>query len=162
MRQIMRTALVALAIGGAVSSTGLAAATLTWRSSASAGANWSDANNWDLVQAPTDGDSLIFAIPVLLLLFLFQSQRKRQRAFTSLQDQLQPGQEVLTTSGLYARIVSLDERVVVLETGPGQSVRWDRRAIASVVPDAAATTDGTDLPPHTPPAAEGPDAPNEK
>jgi preprotein translocase subunit YajC len=108
-------------------------------------------------------DLLIFAIPVLLLLFLFQSQRKRQRTFSNLQDRLQAGQEVLTTSGLYARIVTLDERVVVLETGPGQTVRWDRRAIASVVPEDQTTTDARpDAPPPIPPAADGPDAPNQK
>jgi preprotein translocase subunit YajC len=87
-------------------------------------------------------DLLIFALPVILLLFLFQSQRKRQRTFSALQDRLAVGQEVLTTAGLYGRIVSLDERVVVLQTGPGQTVRWDRRAIASVVPQ----TDGATTP----------------
>ena len=44
-------------------------------------------------------DLLIFALPVILLLFLFSSQRKRQRTFTNLQDRLAVGQEVLTTSG---------------------------------------------------------------
>jgi preprotein translocase subunit YajC len=94
-------------------------------------------------------DLLIFALPVILLLFLFQSQRRRQRTFTSLQDRLAPGQEVITTSGLYGRIITLDERVVVLETGPGQTVRWDRRAIASVVPD-----DGPEATPPTDPASD--------
>jgi preprotein translocase subunit YajC len=84
-------------------------------------------------------DLLIFALPVLLLLFMFSSQRKRQRQFTDLQSTLAPGQEVLTTSGLYGRIVSIDDTVAVLETGPGQTVRWDRRAIASVVPSPGAT-----------------------
>jgi preprotein translocase subunit YajC len=98
-------------------------------------------------------DLLIFALPVLLLLFLFTSQRKRQRQFTDLQATLQPGQDVLTTSGLYARIVSIDDTVAVLETAPGQTVRWDRRAIASVVPAPGATP-----PPDLGPTAE-PDAP---
>jgi preprotein translocase subunit YajC len=96
-------------------------------------------------------DLLIFALPVILLLFLFNSQRKRQRTFTDLQDRLAVGQEVLTTAGLYGRIVSLDERIVVLETGPGQTVRWDRRAIASVVPD-----------PTVPPADPASDAQNDE
>ena len=111
-------------------------------------------------------DLLIFALPVILLLFLFQSQRKRTRTFTDLQDRLAPGQEVLTTSGLYGRIVSLDERVVVLEIGPGQTVRWDRRAIASVVPDDLAAS-GPIRPDHeadspTPPADTAPDAQNDE
>jgi preprotein translocase subunit YajC len=116
-------------------------------------------------------DLLIFALPVLLLVFLFQSQRKRQRTFSNLQDRLSVGQEVLTTAGLYGRIVSLDERVVVLETGPGQTVRWDRRAIASVVPRSDGTApppvlpDTTmtdpDLPPE-PPADPASDTPNDE
>ena len=104
------------------------------------------------------GDLLIFALPVILLLFLFSSQRRRQRTFTDLQSKLQPGQEVLTTAGLYGRIVSLDDRVVVLETGPGQTVRWDRRAIASVVPDESGPLGGTG--PISPDPA--PDAPNDE
>lgn len=80
-------------------------------------------------------DLLVFALPVLLLVFLFTSQRRRQRAFAELQGQLAPGQQVVTTSGLHARLVSVDDTVVVLETAPGQSVRWDRRAIARVLAD---------------------------
>jgi preprotein translocase subunit YajC len=87
---------------------------------------------------------------VLLLLFLFTSQRKRQRQFVDLQATLTPGQEVLTTSGLYGRIVSLDETVVVLETAPGQTVRWDRRAIASVVPPSGASPAGDEAAPDVP------------
>ena len=68
---------------------------------------------------------------------------------------MQPGQDVLTTSGLYARIVSIDDTVAVLETGPGQTVRWDRRAIASVVPPAGATPPPDAGPDVTPDAPTG-------
>ena len=44
-----------------------------------------------------------------------------------------PGAEVMTASGLYATVVSIDDTVVVLETGPGQESRWDRRAVARVL-----------------------------
>jgi preprotein translocase subunit YajC len=101
-------------------------------------------------------DLLIFALPVLLLVFMFSSQRKRQRQFTSLQSSLSVGQDVLTTSGLYGRIVSLDDTVVVLETAPGQTVRWDRRAIASVISGEPAARRGLDD------APDAPDAPSEK
>ncbi|MGL5858735.1 MAG: preprotein translocase subunit YajC [Angustibacter sp.] len=94
-------------------------------------------------------DLLVFALPALLLLFLFNGQRKRQRAFAELQGRLAPGQEVLTTSGLYARIVDLGDRVAVLETAPGQTVRWDRRAIAELV---AGPGDGSDHPAEKDPA----------
>ena len=76
---------------------------------------------------------ILFALPVLLLVLMFTSQRKRQRSVEQLQASLQPGQQVVTTSGLFARVLELDDAVAVLETGPGQRVRWDRRAIGGVV-----------------------------
>lgn len=88
-------------------------------------------------------DLLIFALPVLLLVFMFSSQRRRQRTFADLQAKLAPGQDVVTTSGLYAQIVALDDTVVTLQTAPGQQVRWDRRAIARVVPAATEPDDPT-------------------
>ncbi len=75
-------------------------------------------------------------LPILLLLLvvlMFNSQRKRQRQFSQLQGSLQVGQEVVTTAGLHGRILELDDEVAVLETSPGQTVRWDRRAIGRVV-----------------------------
>ncbi len=80
-----------------------------------------------------DPSLILLALPLVLLVFMFTAQRKRQRVFAQLQDQLSPGQEVVTTSGLFARLVRLDDAVAVLEISPGQQVRWDRRAIASVV-----------------------------
>ena len=80
-----------------------------------------------------DPSLILLALPLVLLVFMFTAQRKRQRAFAQLQDRLSPGQDVVTTSGLFARLVRLDEAVAVLEISPGQQVRWDRRAIASVL-----------------------------
>jgi preprotein translocase subunit YajC len=80
---------------------------------------------------------ILFALPVLLLFLMFNSQRKRQRAVEQLQASLQPGQQVLTTSGMFARVVRLEDAAAVLEIAPGVQVRWDRRAIGSVVSDGA-------------------------
>ena len=80
---------------------------------------------------------IVFALPVLLLVLMYSSQRKRQRTVDQLQASLQPGQQVVTTSGLFARIVEVDDAVVVLEVAPGQRLRWDRRAIGRVLADDA-------------------------
>jgi preprotein translocase subunit YajC len=82
-------------------------------------------------------------LPILLVLFvvlMFNSQRKRQRQFNQMQARLEVGKDVVTTAGLHARIVELDAEVAVLQTGPGQTVRWDRRAIGRVL-DADAVVD---------------------
>jgi preprotein translocase subunit YajC len=103
---------------------------------------------------------ILFALPVLLLILMFNSQRKRQRTVEQLQASLQPGQQVVTTSGLFARVVALDDAVAVLEVAPGQQVRWDRRAIGGVVADGApgSLTTGTSTT-STDAAAESPSSP---
>lgn len=75
------------------------------------------------------GNLLLLALPLLLLGYLFWSQRRRSRELATLQDSLQVGNEVLTTAGLYARIISLDGEVAVLEIAPGVQCRFDRRAV---------------------------------
>jgi preprotein translocase subunit YajC len=68
----------------------------------------------------------------LLLMLTLRGRRQRQEQ-QLLQSRIAPGAEVMTASGLYASVVSLDDTVVVLRTGPGQESRWDRRAVARVL-----------------------------
>jgi preprotein translocase subunit YajC len=80
---------------------------------------------------------LILAIPVLLLWNLASRARKQQREVRSVQELLVPGAEVMTGSGMFATIVSVDDERVVLNTGPGQVSTWDRRAVVKVVTQPA-------------------------
>ena len=82
------------------------------------------------------GNLLIFALPVLLIAFMFMTQRRRQREVKAVQSSLNVGGEVTTTSGMLGRIVSLDERIATLEVSPGVRVRFDRRALAGPAPTA--------------------------
>ena len=71
---------------------------------------------------------LILALPILFLLFLMFNQRRRARAVTDAQGQLQPGQEVMTTSGMYGVVRAVEADIVHLEAG-GSVFRFQRRAI---------------------------------
>ena len=73
---------------------------------------------------------LIFALPVLLIGFMFITQRRRQKETERLQSSLGVGDQVTTTSGLLGRITALDDQVATLEVSPGVSIRFNRRAIA--------------------------------
>ena len=86
-------------------------------------------------------------LPFLLLLlvgFMFWSQRRRQKAAATLQSSIDVGDEVCTTSGLFGRVVSMDDLVMHLEISPGSVVRFDRRAVAIKVDSSVPTT--RDLP----------------
>ena len=80
---------------------------------------------------PNYGQLLILALPLLLIVFMMVSQRRRQREVVDFQSQLDVGQEVVTTSGLFGTITQLDDTSVHLEVAPGVVVRYDRRAIGS-------------------------------
>jgi preprotein translocase subunit YajC len=84
------------------------------------------------------GSLLIFALPVLLIGFMFITQRRRQKAVQNVQSTLGIGDEITTTSGLIGRITALDVKIATLEVSPGVSVRFDRRAIAGPAPTASA------------------------
>jgi preprotein translocase subunit YajC len=76
------------------------------------------------------GNLLIFALPVLLIGWMFYTQRRRTRETQRLQSMLGVGDEVTTTSGLLGRITALDGEIATLEVSPGVTVRFNRLAIA--------------------------------
>jgi preprotein translocase subunit YajC len=73
----------------------------------------------------------------LLFLLLVSRSRRQRREIAQVQSVLAVGARIMTTAGLHATIVSVDDETVVLETGPGQTSRWDRRAVARVLPETA-------------------------
>ena len=82
------------------------------------------------------GALLLLAVTAVLLFTLFSRGRRHQRDALSVQSRLAPGAEVMTSSGLIAFVVEVEDSVVVLETAPGQRSRWDRRAVARVITEA--------------------------
>ncbi|HYD09894.1 MAG TPA: preprotein translocase subunit YajC [Acidimicrobiales bacterium] len=78
----------------------------------------------------------IFLLPLLLiglLWFMGAPQRKMRKEQAALMESLAPGADVMTHGGLYGTVVEIDDDVVVLETSPGVTMRWAKRAIATVV-----------------------------
>jgi preprotein translocase subunit YajC len=82
------------------------------------------------------GNLLIFALPVLLIGWMFYTQRRRTKESQRLQSMLGVGDEVTTTSGLLGTITSLEDKIATLEVSPGVTIRFDRRAIAGPAPTA--------------------------
>jgi len=92
--------------------------------------------------AKSGGSGYIFLVAIVLLFGLLyfvtiRPQRNRQRAAAQTQGQIQPGMRVRTTAGMYATVTAVEDQEVVLEVAPGVNVRFLRRAIMDVVPDAS-------------------------
>ncbi len=97
---------------------------------------------------PAIGNYVILGLPLLLLLWLMMTQRRRGRAVAEMQQSLAVGDQVVTTSGMHGRIAALDDGFAMVELAPGVTVRFDRRAIGARAldqgPGAAAAAGGGD------------------
>lgn len=107
--------------------------------------------------AAQKSNPLVTFLPVILIgvvfyFLLFRPQRKRQQAQARMQNQIRPGQRVMTTAGILADVVAVEDDAVVLEVAPGVEVRFVKQAIGQVIPDDEDTEDEA-------PAADEADAP---
>lgn len=97
---------------------------------------------------------LIFVVLGVAVYFLMmRPQQRRRKQMMQVNNELQPGQRVRTTAGIYGTIVAVDGQDLDLEIAPGVEVRIMRRAIMDVVPDDG-PDDGYS-------AADGPDGSHE-
>jgi preprotein translocase subunit YajC len=85
----------------------------------------------------SSGGGLVTLAPLLLMgvvgyFLLIRPQQRRVRAQQTLQRSVEEGDEVLTTSGIYATVVEIDDDdgTVVLEIAPGMQIKAVRGAIA--------------------------------
>lgn len=101
--------------------------------------------NIDLAASSSSGGGNYTFLIVIVVLFgllyfvMIRPQRNKQRQAQQMQSQVQPGQRVRTTAGMYATVVEADDTDVVLEVAPGVHLRFLRRAIMDVLPDEDGT-----------------------
>ena len=76
----------------------------------------------------TTGLLLMFGISFLLIIWPQHRKAKKQAALLS---SLEKGDDVVTTSGIFGKIVGVADRVITLEIAPNVKIRIDRSTIAS-------------------------------
>jgi len=86
-------------------------------------------------------ESFVLFLPFLLIIggFMYFASRRQKRAMQAtidLQESLQPGDRVHTTSGMEATIVAITDDTVDLEIAPGVVTTWMTLAIRDrILPD---------------------------
>jgi preprotein translocase subunit YajC len=75
---------------------------------------------------------LMFAIFYFLLI---RPQQKRQKAVQKMQSELKKGDKVVTIGGMHGIVDSIDEGQVVIKSGDGSRLTFDRAAIREVKND---------------------------
>jgi preprotein translocase subunit YajC len=94
---------------------------------------------------------LVLLLPFVVLFYFvaIRPGRKRMAAMQTVQREIGPGREVVTTAGLYGTVTAVDDAdgTVTLEIAPGVEARFARAAVMKVVDEAlpeALTADGDD------------------
>ena len=90
-------------------------------------------------------DLLFPLLIVALLVPLFLNARRQKKVLaktTEMQDSLKVGDEVVTTAGLYARVVLVEDDTIDLEIADGVITTWSRAVVREVLPDDTEFDDG--------------------
>ena len=83
--------------------------------------------------------NLITTIAMIALMFvafyllILRPQRKRQAQQREILERMQPGDRVLTSTGVYATLLRLGEKQAVLELSPGNEMTVVKHAIVRVL-----------------------------
>jgi preprotein translocase subunit YajC len=83
--------------------------------------------------------TLVLLVLVVLAFVLFtRSQRSKQRRMLEQRKSITVGAEVVTTAGLIAHVVDMDDETVTLEIAPGVHSKFLRQAVVRVVEEPVA------------------------
>jgi len=72
----------------------------------------------------------LLGIGAVFYFILIRPQQRQRRAQQELTRSVEVGDEVLTSSGIFGRVVEVDDEAVVLELAPDTRLRFVRGAIA--------------------------------
>ena len=73
---------------------------------------------------------------IVFWLFFFRPQAKKQKAQAKFIDEIQKGDEVITSSGMIGRINKIDGNVVTLEVGNKTFIRVIRGSVSKEMSDS--------------------------
>ena len=87
-------------------------------------------------------DQLGALFPILLVagafyLLILRPSRQRQSAARTTASKLAPGARIMTTAGMFGRVVRVEGSEVDIEIAPGVTVRYVSAAIAQVIDEPA-------------------------
>jgi preprotein translocase subunit YajC len=91
---------------------------------------------------------LLFVMLGVFVFMMFRRNKKTQQQQTELQSKFGPGVEVMTSFGLFGRIVEIDEEdnKVLLELSPGNTATVHRQAVTKIVEPVVAAEEPTVVP----------------
>ncbi len=92
-------------------------------------------------QGQEAANPLISFLPLLLIvavfyLFMIRPQMKRQKEVRQFRESLSKGDKVVTTGGIYGKIVEVKETTIILEIAKDTHIKVDKNGIIKDMSDA--------------------------
>jgi preprotein translocase subunit YajC len=88
--------------------------------------------------APASADSFSFVMIAAILFLgyfmLIRPQNKRAKEHRDLLGRLKKGDEIITTGGILAKVVSLDEQYIKVSPADGVELNLQKGAVSAVLP----------------------------
>ncbi len=88
-----------------------------------------------------DANPLMSFLPLLLIVvvfyfFMIRPQMKRQKEVRKFREGLAKGDKVVTTGGIYGKIVEVKETTIILEIAKDVSIKVDKNGVIKDMTDA--------------------------
>ena len=98
---------------------------------------------WDMAfaqtaQGPSGPSTLISFFPLVLVFVIFyflliRPQQKKAKEHRGMLEKLKKNDEVVTSGGIYGKVVALTDTVVTLEVAPNVRIRVHRPQISEII-----------------------------
>ena len=87
------------------------------------------------------GGGLMSFLPLILIivvfwLFMIRPQMKRQKELKKFRDSLQKGDKVVTTGGIYGKVIEIQDYAIIMEVEGQVRLRVDKSAVIKDMTDA--------------------------
>jgi len=86
---------------------------------------------------------MLLLVVVVFYFFIIRPQAKQQKMLKTFRENLQVGDRVLTTSGMYGKVqqIKKEDNIVVLEVAKDVTIKFDINAIIEAPKEKNSTTD---------------------
>lgn len=75
-------------------------------------------------------------IIVVMWFFMIRPQMKRQKQLKAFRDSLQKGDKIVTTGGIYGKVVEINDFTILMEVEGGVKLKVDKSAVIKDMTDA--------------------------
>jgi preprotein translocase subunit YajC len=93
------------------------------------------------LQSTQQGGGLMGFLPLILIIvvfwfFMIRPQMKRQKELKNFRDQLKKGDKIVTTGGIYGKVLEIEDYFIIMEVEGQNRLKVDKSAVIKDMTDA--------------------------